>query len=147
MNKTLLLLVLASVLAACAPKLQRPDLSVISVEMLNGNVLQQNFRVRLSIQNPNDRTLPVEGVQATLHVNGEQIASGVSSGAFVVPAFGQSEFDMLISANMAVGLLKIVGGMNQQTGAIDYELTGVVSMDLPWLRSLAFDQHGSFSLK
>ena len=54
--------------------------------MRGGNLLQQNFAVKLKIQNPNDRALPVSGLHAELNVGGEQIASGVSNRAFVVPA-------------------------------------------------------------
>ncbi len=52
-------------------------------------------------------TLPVSGLHAELNVGGEQIASGVSNRAFVVPAHGQSEFDMTITANMALAMLKL----------------------------------------
>ncbi|HMD28185.1 MAG TPA: hypothetical protein VKH13_06400, partial [Steroidobacteraceae bacterium] len=39
----------------CAPKFTRPNVTVTSVEMRGGNLLQQKFAVKLNIQNPNDR--------------------------------------------------------------------------------------------
>jgi LEA14-like dessication related protein len=137
-------------LAACSlvtPKFNRPNVSVVSVEMRSGNLLQQNFAVKLNIQNPNDRALPVSGLHVELNVGGEQIASGVSDRAIVVPAFGESEFDMTIKANMALALLKLANKMDQQSDSIDYDLTGAASIDLPFLRDLPFHQTGSFSLK
>jgi len=137
-------------LAACSlvtPKFNRPNVSVVSVEMRSGNLLQQNFAVKLNIQNPNDRALPVSGLHVELNVSGEQIASGVSDRAFVVPALGESEFDMTIKANMALALLKLANKMDQQSDSIDYDLTGAASIDLPFLRDLPFHQTGSFSLK
>jgi LEA14-like dessication related protein len=136
--------------AACTlltPKFTRPNVSVVSVEMRSGNLLQQNFAVKLNIQNPNDRALPVSGLHVELNVGGEQIASGVSDRAFVVPALGESEFDMTIKANMALALLKLANKMDQQSDSIDYDLTGAASIDLPFLRDLPFHQTGSFSLK
>lgn len=146
----LLPLVLALTLSACsvlAPKFNRPEVSVVSVEMRSGNLMQQNFAVKLNIQNPNDRALPVSGVHVELSVGGDQIASGVSDRAFVVPALGQSEFDMTIKANMALAFMKLADKMEKHSDSIDYELTGAASIDLPFLRNAAFHQTGAFSLK
>jgi len=146
----LLPLVLALTLSACsllAPKFNRPEVSVVSVEMRSGNLLQQNFAVKLNIQNPNDRALPVSGVHVELNVGGDQIASGVSDHAFVVPAFGESEFDMTIKANMALAFMKLADKMDKHSDSIDYDLTGAASIDLPFLRNVAFHQAGAFSLK
>lgn len=145
-----LLLVLCASLGACsvlAPKFNRPNVSVVSVEMRSGNLLQQNFAVKLNIQNPNDRALPVTGLHVELMVDGEQIASGVSDRAIVVPALGESEFDMSIKANLALALLKLANKSDRQSDSIDYELTGSASIDLPFLRDLPFRQKGSLSLR
>ena len=114
--------------------------------MRSGNLLQQNFAVKLNIQNPNDRALPVHGLHAELNVGGQQIASGVSDRAVIVPAFGESEFDMTISANIALALLKLADKANQRADSIDYEVTGEASIDLPFLHNLPFRQTGSFKL-
>jgi LEA14-like dessication related protein len=150
MLKRFLPMALALGLGACslvAPKFNRPNVSVVSVELRSGNLLQQNFAVRLNIQNPNDRTLPVSGLHVELAVGGEQIASGVSDRAVVVPANGNSDFDMTIKANVALALLKLANKMDQHSDAIDYEVTGAASVDLPFLRDLPFHQNGSFSFK
>jgi LEA14-like dessication related protein len=138
------------VLGACslfAPKFERPNLSVAAIQMLDGNFFQQNFLVRLKIQNPNNRELPVDGLSADLKIAGEPFASGVSNRAFVVPAFGETEFEMTVSANMAVGLLKLLAKNQDQRESIDYELNGKVSIDLPFMRSIPFHQNGAYSLK
>jgi LEA14-like dessication related protein len=154
MLKRLLPIVLALTLtlapAACsvlAPKFNRPNVSVVGIELRSGNLLQQNFAVKLNIQNPNDRTLPITGVHVELNVGGEQIASGVSDHALVVPAHGESDFDMTIKANVALALLKLADKMDQHSNSIDYDLTGAASIDLPFLRDLPFHQTGSFSLQ
>jgi len=144
MRKSLSWLVLLVCTAACAPKFERPNLSVVSIEMQHGNLFQQSFQVKFQIQNPNDRSLPVSGLHADLSVAGERIASGVSDRAFVVPAMGESEFDMTITANMALALLKLA---NQRSDSIDYEMSGAASLDLPFMHNLPFHQSGSLSLK
>jgi LEA14-like dessication related protein len=136
-------------LSACslmAPKFNRPNISVIGIEMRGGNLLQQNFAVKLNIQNPNDRALPVRGLRTELTVGGELIASGVSDRAVVIPAFGESEFDMTIRANLGMALLQLAGKANSGADSIDYDLTGTASIDLPFLRSLPFRQSGTLKL-
>jgi len=150
MQKRLPVLALAFSLAACslfAPKFTKPNLSVVSIEMLHGNLLQQNFQVKFRIQNPNDRALPVKGLHADLSVGGEAFASGATQKAFVVPAFGDSEFDMMITANMALGLLKLANNLDKQSDSVAYDLTGIVTIDLPFVGDVPFHQDGSFSLK
>ena len=137
-------------LAACAlvaPKFDRPNVSVVSIQMRSGNLLQQNFAVKLNIQNPNNQALPVKGLHVELNVGGAEIASGVSDRGVVVPAFGESEFDLTIRANMALALMKLADKMDQHADTVDYDLTGAASIDLPFLRDLPFHQTGSFSLK
>ena len=141
---------LALCLAACslvAPKFNRPNVSVVTIEMRGGNLWEQNFTVKLNVQNPNDRALPVSGLHVELNAGGERIASGVSDRPFVVPSFGESEFDMTIKANMALALLKFANKLDQHADSIDYDVSGAASIDLPFLRDLPFHQTGSFSLK
>jgi LEA14-like dessication related protein len=139
-----LLLALLLCMGACAPKFERPNINVVSIEMQHGNLLQQSFLVRFHIQNPNDRSLPVKGLHADLSVGGDRIASGVSDRAFVVAPLGETEFDMTITANMALALLKLA---NKQADSIDYEVTGAATLDLPFLNNLPFRQNGTLSLK
>jgi LEA14-like dessication related protein len=128
---------------ACSPKYERPNIAVVGIDMQGGNFLQQSFLVKLQVQNPNDRALPVSGLHAELNVGGQRIASGVSNRAFVVPPMGQSEFDMTVTANMAAALLQLA---NRHSDSIDYEVTGAADLDLPFLHNLPFHQTGAFSL-
>jgi LEA14-like dessication related protein len=136
-------------LGACSlvtPKYNRPNVTVSSIQMRSGNLLKQNFAVKLTIQNPNDRDLPVRGVHAELNVGGEQIASGSSDRAIVIPASGEAEIDVTVTANMLLALAKLTNKLNQQADSIDYDLTGAASIDLPFLRNLPFHQTGTLPL-
>ncbi|HME37648.1 MAG TPA: LEA type 2 family protein [Steroidobacteraceae bacterium] len=136
-------------LSGCSltPKFERPILTVIGVEMVTGNLLQQNLRVKLHIENPNDRSIPVTALHASVKVGGEQIAQGQNDRAFVVPAKGEIDFDMMITANMALAMIKLANKMNQHADSIDYELTGSATLDSAFVHELPFHQAGSFTLK
>lgn len=134
-------------LTACSlvtPTFNRPSVSAVSVALSSGNLMQQNFALKLTIHNPNDRALPVKSVHAELYIGGVEIASGVSDRAFVVPARSESEFDMTIKANMALALMKLADQMNQHS--IDYQISGAANLDLAFLHDLPFHQSGSLAL-
>jgi LEA14-like dessication related protein len=140
---------MAVMLAACslvAPNFQKPTLSVAAIQLKGGNLLQQNFVVTFDIQNPNDRALPVTGLHAELTVDGDRWASGVSDRAFVVPAQGSTQFDMNITANAGLALLKLAQRAGKGSDAIAYQMTGAASIDLPFLHEVPFRQSGSLPL-
>ena len=142
---------LAALLSACAAqsKLEAPNLSVIGMEMLESSLFTQRLKVRVRVQNPNDIELPVKGVSAKLEVAGEEFATGVSANSFVVPPFGESEFDLLVDASMARTVLAMVGKSKESKPmeSIDYRLTGKVSLSSGFVRSIPFDETGSLNLK
>src|ERR1700733_11695872 len=110
MRRLFMLLVVLG-LSGCSlfvPKLERPTLSVVGVQMLKSDLWHQELRVRLRVQNPNDRALPVEGIVYQLDLEGQELAHGMSGDSFVVPALGEAEFDMSVSANMANMLFKLL---------------------------------------
>ena len=138
---------LALVLGACAlaPRFEAPQLSVADVQLQGGDFFQQRLRVRMHVRNPNDRALPVEGITYRLEVEGQEFATGESAASFVVPALGEADFDMNVSTNLASTLMKILtGGAN--TKALAYHLTGKVTLSRGFLRSLPFEQRGTFRL-
>jgi len=127
------------------PKLQAPHLAVVGVELQKGALWQQKLKVRMHVDNPNDRELPIKGITYTLDVNGQEFAHGESAAAFIVPALGEAEFDMNMTANMAGTIISL---LSHGTDAnVEYHLTGRISLSKGLLRSVPFDQHGTFRLQ
>src|ERR1700744_1622436 len=123
------------------PKLEKPTLSVVNVQMLKSDLWHQELRVRLRVQNPNDRNLPIEGLTYELDLDGQEFAHGMSGESFVVPALGEAEFDMSVSANMASMIFKLLG---QSSNQVEYHIKGKISLSSGLLRSLHFDDRGTF---
>jgi LEA14-like dessication related protein len=126
------------------PRLEPPRLSVVSVEFQKGALWQQKLRVRMHVDNPNDRVLPIKGITYTLDVNGQEFAHGESAAAFVVPASGEAEFDMNMTANMAGTIISLLS--HGTDSSVEYHLVGRVSLSEGLLRTIPFDQHGTFNL-
>ncbi len=130
-----------------APSFKKPNLEVVDVRVLGGNLFQQNLLATFRIDNPNDRALPVKSLRADLSIAGEPVASGVTTKPFVVPAGGNTQFDMTIGANLASGLLKALKNVDRHGDEVAYSLAGTASIDLPFMRALPFHQDGSLSLR
>lgn len=136
-------------LTGCAAtQMQAPNLSVMSVEMQQSEMFEQRFKVHLRVQNPNDRDLPVRGITAQLDLNGEKFANGVSAASFTVPAFGEAEFDMMMSANLAGAILRMASSMKggKTPESFDYRIRGKVNLQSGVMRTIPFDKSGTFDL-
>ena len=146
--KTLALLAL-TVLSACAAiptNLKTPDISFVGIRALEASLFEQKLEVRLRVQNPNTIELPVNGLDVDVEFAGEPFASGVSARQFIVPANGEAEFDMLVTANAASALLKIAGADRKSREAVAYRLRGKLSTKVGMLRSIPFEESGTLPL-
>jgi LEA14-like dessication related protein len=133
---------------ALAPPLETPHLSVSEVQIVRSELWQQRLRVRMHVQNPNDRALAVKGLEYTLEVEGEEFASGESAASFTVPARGETDFDMNVTTNLAGALLKLLArGPDTLGQSVAYRLTGRLSLSQGWVRSIPFEERGSFKLQ
>jgi len=140
----------AALLGGCAlrPQLEAPHLTVSEVDIVSADLWQQQLRVRLHVQNPNDRALAVKELEYTLEVEGQQLASGESAASFTVPALGESDFDMNVKTNLAGVLLGLLAhGAGQAGQGVAYHLVGKVTLASGWVRSIPFEQRGSFKLQ
>jgi hypothetical protein len=65
----------------------------------------------------------------------------MSGDSFVVPALGEAEFDMSVSANMANVLIKL---LNKGGSEVEYRIYGKIALSAGLLRSITFNDHGTF---
>jgi LEA14-like dessication related protein len=144
---TAFLMLLTAGCSLFVPKLETPKLSVVNVEMQKSDLWEQRMKVRMRVENPNDRPIPVKGLTVTLDVQGQELAHGVSGASFNVPALGEAEFDMNMTANMAGALLKLLGSNNQIKDEVEYRVRGKLSLSEGMMRSIPFEDRGTFRLK
>ena len=127
--------------AAIPLNLKTPEISFVGLKTIEASVFEQKLEVRLKVFNPNSMELPVNGLDVDIELAGEPFAHGVSAREFIVPAQGEAEFDMNVTANAATALLKIAG--EPKSDAINYKLKGKLSTKLGMLRTIPFEESGA----
>lgn len=143
------LLLSACALAGCslvAPHLEKPHLEVVGVEVERAQWLEQRFRVHIRVDNPNDRSLRVRSINFTIELAGDRIGSGTSAAPFTVAPLASTEFEAIVTTDLATTLLKIVPRMKDGSEPVPYRLVGTVATELALIGTVPFDQRGTFSL-
>jgi LEA14-like dessication related protein len=133
--------------AACAlgPKVEVPRLTLVRVAMTSADIFNQQFMVRVHVQNPNDRELPIRGIDYKLFLEGDSFAEGVSDKPFVVPALGETEFDMIVRTNFVSGIGRLMSRLNGRE-QVQYVVEGKVLTDISMAKKIPFQETGTVSL-
>ena len=142
---TLAIAVASLAFGGCAgipTNLETPEVSFVGIRTVEATIFEQRLEVRMKVVNPNDVDLPVHGLDVDVELADEPFAHGVSAREFVVPARGEAEFDMNVTANAAAALLKIAGS-DRESGEIPYRLKGKLSTKLGMLRTIPFEEKGT----
>lgn len=139
--------VLVLCLAACStPKLAVPKLALVSVAMTSADIFNQQFMVRVNVENPNDRELPITGIDYKLFLEGDSFAEGLSNKPFTVPANGNIDFDMIVRTNFVSGAGRLISRLNGRD-QVQYVVEGKVLTDISGLKRVPFQESGTVSLK
>lgn len=142
---TLLLLLGLCTLHGCAVFNQsytEPDVTLANVEMLKSNLWEQSFRLRMRVDNPNDRSLPIRGMHYQVYLNDMRLATGVTDNHFNVPAYGSEYFDLTVRSNIWRHLRDLLSLVEHQQ-PIDYRIDGHIRTGLFWAPRLTLSERGT----
>jgi LEA14-like dessication related protein len=116
------------------------------VQLVSADLLRQELRVRMVVQNPNNRELSVRSIQYEVRVGGEAFAHGESERDFKVPANGEMQFDVGVTANAAATLLRLLAS-GRVPDSVEYQISGKVTLAAGMVRSIPFDHAGQVRLR
>lgn len=130
---------------ALRPKLEVPRLTLVRIAMTSSDIFNQQFLVRVSVENPNDRELPITGIDYKLFLEGDSFAEGVSNKPFTVPAKGDTEFDMTVRTNFVSGIGRLMSRLNGRE-QVQYVVEGKVLTDISMMKKIPFQEQGTVNL-
>ena len=140
-------LVLTAALAACTPHFEKPDIEVVGIERQSVQLLEQHFLVHLRVTNPNDRSIPIEGVSYVVSIDGDEVARGDSTQAVTIPARGSAQVDLPLTTTLHTGVARILTLLSQGGESFDYRVVGTARTGVVFFRNIPFDQRGTVRLR
>jgi LEA14-like dessication related protein len=148
MRKLFFPLLALIIFTACAGKdnsLEPPYVSMSNLKLLNAGLFEQNYSLKLRIQNPNDFALPILGMTYHIYINERDFARGVSNKSFTVPAFGEEIIGLNIISDLSSILGQLQGLATGRIERVSYRLTGSAKLKNR-LRKIPFENKGEFEL-
>ena len=137
---------LAILLGACAAMhFQAPNVTPTNVELVEAQMFEQRFKVRLHVENPNDRDLPIKSANAKLRIEDVEVGQGETAQPFTVPARGATDFDMIVTTNFATSLPGLFTRVIRGGDLPHYQLSGWVHTDIGMLPPIPFSKSGQIA--
>jgi LEA14-like dessication related protein len=131
-------------LSGCSSQgdLKSPEVRLVKVDVVKAKLLEQHFTLRFRIDNPNNFSLPVRGMDYLVHLNQVKLAEGESNVSFTVPAHGHHNFSIPVRTNLWRHLRQIVKALDKPDQPIPYRLQGVVKTGWLFGQSVHMSRNG-----
>ena len=124
------LLVMMAFLAAGCTGLPTapPRLSIVGLVRDKTTMLEQTYRIKLRIQNPNPQELKVKGLSYALQLGDKPFLSGVADQPFTVPQNGEEVIEVA-GVGPPAHLMPPLETLDlSPTGAVAYRLSGTLAL-------------------
>jgi LEA14-like dessication related protein len=132
-------------LAGCAglpAGMEAPAVTIADFGISGGSLFEQQFNLKLRIQNPNSEELRIDGVAFSLDINDAPFASGVGNQAVTVARFGTAFMPVEAFSSLGGVIKQISGFLQGDRRALRYRIKGTLSL-AGGLR-IPFDRSGEF---
>ena len=139
---------LALLMSGCAAMMRQPEppqVTLAGIELTSVSLFEQQFRVQLRLQNPNNFDLPLDGFQFNLKLNDQPFLSGTSVDSVTLPRLGSVTVQMDAVSELSGLLQQIKGIASGASRTVRYSLTGKVHLVRPVL-SLPLKEEGEFDM-
>ena len=144
-------LLTALLLSGCAlmqPRLEAPYINLVDFKVAELGMFQQRYLITLNVQNPNNVSIPVQGMTYALRIAGDDFARGVSPKAFTLPAYGETEVQVELSTNLLSTLQRLQKLMEMDQPSVAYELTGKLDVGATLFNgTVPFSNQGELKLR
>jgi len=146
--KGLNVLTAVMLLSSCAffsPSYEKPEVSLIKVEPLDRDGLEQRIAVGLNIVNPSSSALKISGLSYRLKLQDIKVITGVTSGLRPIPSFSESRVELQASVNLFSGFRVLESVLKSNGGPVSYELETKISTSW-WKFPITVVESGSIDL-
>jgi LEA14-like dessication related protein len=122
------------------PGAEPPTVTIADLSIGSASLFEQQFNLKLRIQNPNPDAFEVDGIAFTLELNDQPFAKGVGNQAVTVPRYGSALMDVEGVSTLS-SLLRGIGKFVEKP-ALKYRIKG--SLSLAGGARIPFDRRGEY---
>jgi LEA14-like dessication related protein len=140
---------LSAALGNCAylyRDLQEPEIRLVGVAPQQISFSGIKLLCRLRVDNPNDVSIPIDGGQFVLEVEGMQLAQGALIDGFKVAAHGRELVDVVVEVDSGNSIALAARLLGQRERELEYALTGYVDVGIGLLGRVHINESGSVPL-
>jgi LEA14-like dessication related protein len=134
-----LALLLIIQLAACTGLTKKPEISLAGIELVGLGLVEQQFVLKLSIDNPNAVDVSIKALRYDLELNGSHFAQGASQHALVVPSHGKAVLEVVSVSRLSTVLKQMREAQREGRERVAFRLYGQAEVEgwgqLPFERS------------
>lgn len=102
--------------------MQKPEVTVANIRLLDGNLLEQRFLLTLRVMNPNTSEIAIEGLTFKVDLNGQPFAKGVGNQPVVIPRLGEAMVEVTATTGLG-GLLRQLKALKGRE-KVEYRISG-----------------------
>ena len=104
-----------------------PRVTLVSLEPVQVTLLEQRYLAVIRIQNPNAVSLPIDGLDYRIALNGAEFADGVGSQRVTVPAYGEKTLEVGV-VSTTLRLFEQIKRISGLRGSLRYGISGTLQI-------------------
>lgn len=137
---------LLSCVSVVESSFKAPNISIVSIQLLQPTVLQQNFSVGVRVGNPNSRPLKLAGINYVLELDKIKVMNGSVSDIPKIAAYGEEVVDVTVSIGLLEGLSFLQSLAHRPRDTISYRLSADLDTGLPVIGIVPVFEEGAIEL-
>jgi len=114
-------------LTACVsgpPKMEPLSVTLSDIQPGEMGLLEQEYLIKIRVQNPNNVEIPVSGLSYRIELNGKSFAKGVSKQDVTIPPFGEVVLDATAVGGLSGILSQVAQFQKGVPDKVSYRLSG-----------------------
>lgn len=120
-----------------------PEIELSNVRFMPSGLFAQDVELELRLRNPNDFSLPLDGLSYRLDVNNSRLVEGRSDEAVTIPRLGDVLYPVKASTNVLDILDQV---LNFSSSGVSYRISGVAYLGRFFPKGVPYDKSGRIGL-
>lgn len=119
-----------------------PDVKLLKIDVVKAKLLQQDFKIRFRVDNPNNASVLVRGLRYKIVLNEILLSEGESTDWFIVKGNSHRNFSVPIRTNLWEHLKDISKMLGKPDKPIHYRLEGKLKTGFIFGHSVRIQRNG-----